>query len=219
MNGQNDPHGKNNSVHAGKVNTQVALARSLHNHYSSRIFIQIVPETLAQWRKGERLPSMQTPLPPTATAAGHWDVTEWITWFDKHLLSHYAITKGSGGNSTSLGDIERMRQQNEVDELLQKKKKRDIEDGKYVEKSILEKVCFGIGRTIRAEINRVEIVLPLALDGDLKDMGVPDELRLRIMERFRPRCQRYNEDLQTAIPTALRALGDDALLNQNQNEL
>ena len=156
-------------------------------------------QTILEWKK--KIP----PFPsPTAAGRYQWSACkQWVmNWRSEHGYGKGDDTSELFANLT----IERAR--SEMENIEHERMLRSVERGKYIEKGIIARLATGAGRSISAEINAIEHALPLALEMDLKEMVIPNEQRLLIMEKFRTHCRTFVEKINATCAQRMRELGE-----------
>lgn len=152
--------GGQRSEHLVNVNTQAALAKALRAYYGNRITITIDDEIVSRWRKGERLPNEQVPLPPPKMAGtNYWSAAEWAAWIDKWILPHFLPGVVAQGELIPTARLEQMRVTNELAELEHAAFQRDLERNAYVKRDVAL-------ATVRAALRKMHALVQRALEVD-----------------------------------------------------
>lgn len=166
----------------GMADTDTALAAMLSIFYGNRIGILVNAQTVQDWRKRRRLPSGDTPPPPGVENGGKYrDARKYRDWFDKHLLQHYTAEPTRQGELIPAAKLERMRVEDSIAELESNKKRREIEDGKWVEKDMALRVLARICLELNQRLTGCERVLTRQANAALDaDHELPDSQRMRL---------------------------------------
>lgn len=166
----------------GMADTDTALAAMLSIFYGNKIGILINAQTVQDWRKRRRLPSGETPPPPGVENGGKYrDAKKYRDWFDKHLLPHYAAEPTKQGELIPAAKLERMRVEDSIAELESNKKRREIEDGKWVEKELALRVLARICLELNQRVTGCERVLTRAVNAMLDaDAEIQDGLKMKL---------------------------------------
>jgi hypothetical protein len=114
------------------VNTQHALAVALAQHFGNRITIVIDDEAVSSWRKGERLPTTDTPLPP-AKVGNYWSAAKWAEWITQYILPHHAPGVQAQGELIPMARLQSERVKAELEQIEHDRMLRAVESGRYIE--------------------------------------------------------------------------------------
>ncbi len=189
----------------GNADTLTALAAMLARHYSNTISIQINPQTINDWRHGKRLPARECPLPP-AKDGKYWNARQWADWFSEHCLHHYRVTPSGQGELLSPRRLADMELEDQIAELEQNKRRREIENGLYFAKSEVAAAADAIGQRLKGElVLQYERLFERKLSEVVRGLGLGAELESRVMAAVRGAGRSGTDQILAALSEQLQA--------------
>lgn len=162
----------------GMAHTQTELAQAMSRHYGNRISIVIDKVTVQDWRNGRRLHGATMPPPMNGQ---RWDVRAWIAWFDTYLLPKYRVVPSDSGELSNSARLEQLKLLDQVKELEQNQKRRDIENGLYLLRGDVERAADSIGARLNSDLTLYcETLLARRLVESLRALDVPEPYRSQL---------------------------------------
>jgi len=134
----------------GNHDTMASLAKALQNRFGDSIRIVVDPDTVRDWRKGNRLPR-GTP-PPPAKRGNYFIGREWSAWLERFIVPKH------GHNLTrEARDLAEQAQsakyRTTIIEAQEAQINLDMLDGKYLLKSEVGRAMSNIGSAINGVLN------------------------------------------------------------------
>lgn len=191
---------------AEKVTTQKAILPYLQKHYAGRLVNEITIDNISKWHSGRDVPVEGGPPAPHKDG-NYFYIAQWIEWCDRWVLPAWAIRPDDQTPGLfSSGDMARLRKEDERELIEHNRFLRESERGLWIRKADL---CPALDAALAAwlqVLDRGELIIPKGLEADFKELDVPEDLRLLLMERVRARCANHNDEQHRALEQQMDGL-------------
>lgn len=186
-----------------RIGSQKDLAVFLQDYFRNRLKLTINPQTIDDWRGGQRLKPVfiegkwtKPPKFPEKMGSGFWDTHECIEWVESWIVPVHSVGAGGTGELPGVAvDFDSAKQEHE---LWKMRREREIADGEYKSVKLFNGHLDRLGEMVNGSFNTMERELTRALHAALAGLGLA-EASTRAMQDTATGAVRSSMDAMRAL--------------------